>query len=421
MLRITRPSTVDWYNVDFPEVIAARRQLLPELATVFDIGADLTKPTWLDAVPNNRPAVIVADGLIAFLSEEELSALVSRLIDHFPKGQIAFNGYSKFAVWAQKRFSGADSIKDVTKFPGFDDPRHPESWDRRLMLRKEILCTREPEVAAFPLGLRLAGARRRDRRSRRHRRFLRGCRRQLVRRRCTCAGRRGRDRCHECIRRQSDSPARREGAVMRFRRQSEKCVGHAQCHAVDPETFPIDDDGYSTLTSRSVPDGELSGTDREGWRGRLSRVGADPRGRDVNRTVIAAVIGNRSAPRTACRCAPRAPLPRWVAATSSLHPRSPTVKARHWFRAPSPRRAARRPTTRPSRWCACAPRRTIPPAGARAFRERCRPTCPIRTSPVPPTRSPDRAAPQAFRRQGTAANQSGRCRSHSSQRHPAGG
>jgi O-methyltransferase involved in polyketide biosynthesis len=155
MLRITRPPTVDWYNVDFPEVIAARRQLLPELATVFDIGADLTKPTWLDAVPNNRPAVIVADGLIAFLSEEELSSLVSRLIDHFPKGQIAFNGYSKFAVWAQKRFSGADSIKDVTKFPGFDDPRHPESWDRRLKLRQEILCTREPEVAAFPLGLRL--------------------------------------------------------------------------------------------------------------------------------------------------------------------------------------------------------------------------------------------------------------------------
>jgi ferredoxin len=45
---------------------------------------------------------------------------------------------------------------------------------------------------------------------------------------------------------------------MRVRLQSEKCVGHAQCHAVDPEMFPIDDDGYSTLTTRSVTDGELS-------------------------------------------------------------------------------------------------------------------------------------------------------------------
>jgi hypothetical protein len=82
-------------------------------------------------------------------------SLVNRIIDHFPSGEIAFNGYSKFAVWAQKRFSGAESIRGVTKFPGFDDPRVPERWNPKLKLVKEILCTREPEVAEFPLGLRL--------------------------------------------------------------------------------------------------------------------------------------------------------------------------------------------------------------------------------------------------------------------------
>jgi ferredoxin len=39
---------------------------------------------------------------------------------------------------------------------------------------------------------------------------------------------------------------------MRIRLQHEKCAGHAQCHAVDPELFPIDDDGYSTVTTRRV-------------------------------------------------------------------------------------------------------------------------------------------------------------------------
>ncbi|HEX5256224.1 MAG TPA: class I SAM-dependent methyltransferase [Mycobacterium sp.] len=154
-LRITPPPTVDWYDVDFPEVIAARRQLLPDHAAPHDIGANLNEPSWLDAVPTGRPAVIVADGLIAFLSEEEMSSLVSRIISHFPSGEIAFNGYSKFAVWAQKRFSGAESIRSATKFPGFDDPRYPERWHPKLKLVKEILCTREPEVADFPFGLRL--------------------------------------------------------------------------------------------------------------------------------------------------------------------------------------------------------------------------------------------------------------------------
>ncbi len=39
---------------------------------------------------------------------------------------------------------------------------------------------------------------------------------------------------------------------MRVRLEAEKCVGHAQCYAVDPDLFPIDDDGYSILECREV-------------------------------------------------------------------------------------------------------------------------------------------------------------------------
>lgn len=154
-LRLALPPTADWYDIDFPEVISARRQLVPDGATPHGIGADLTDPAWLDSLPTDRPVVAVADGLIAFLSEDEMIALTNRIIDHFPSGEIAFNAYSRFAVWAQKRFGGAESIRGLTKFPGFDDPRHPERWNPKLKLVKEILCTREPEIAEFPLGLRL--------------------------------------------------------------------------------------------------------------------------------------------------------------------------------------------------------------------------------------------------------------------------
>jgi O-methyltransferase involved in polyketide biosynthesis len=155
VLRIAPPPAADWYDMDFPKVIAARRQVLPDRATPHGIGADLTDPVWLDAVPTDRPAVIVADGLIAFLSEEEMISLANLIISHFPSGEIAFNGYSKFAVWAQKHYPGAQSIRGITRFPGFDDPRTPERWNPKLKLTREILCTREPEVAQFPSALRL--------------------------------------------------------------------------------------------------------------------------------------------------------------------------------------------------------------------------------------------------------------------------
>ena len=53
MIRIATPPTVDWYDVDFPSVIAARELSLPSRANVHGISADLTTPDWLDAVPTD--------------------------------------------------------------------------------------------------------------------------------------------------------------------------------------------------------------------------------------------------------------------------------------------------------------------------------------------------------------------------------
>lgn len=39
---------------------------------------------------------------------------------------------------------------------------------------------------------------------------------------------------------------------MKVRLDRSKCVGHAQCYAVDPDLFPIDDSGYSILEEHGV-------------------------------------------------------------------------------------------------------------------------------------------------------------------------
>jgi O-methyltransferase involved in polyketide biosynthesis len=99
--------------------------------------------------------VIVADGLIAFLAQDAFVTLLHRLVDHFPSGEIAFNGYTRFHMWVLKRYRGTASIADVVANPGFDDPHDPERWEPRLRLAQEILLTREPEVAEYPPALRL--------------------------------------------------------------------------------------------------------------------------------------------------------------------------------------------------------------------------------------------------------------------------
>lgn len=55
----------------------------------------------------------------------------------------------------------------------------------------------------------------------------------------------------------------REESPVKVRLEQSKCVGHAQCYAVDPDLFPIDDSGYSVLEEHEVQpqDAELT---REG-------------------------------------------------------------------------------------------------------------------------------------------------------------
>jgi O-methyltransferase involved in polyketide biosynthesis len=154
MIRIAPPSTVEWYDVDFPAVIAARERLVPDRANAHGIGADLTQEDWLDSVPSGRPAIIVADGLMAFLTQDEMITLLNRVISHFPSGEITYNSYTRFTIWAAKHSHGTQSVADLVKSPGFNDPREPERWNPKLKLIKEILLTRVPEVAQFPTTLR---------------------------------------------------------------------------------------------------------------------------------------------------------------------------------------------------------------------------------------------------------------------------
>jgi O-methyltransferase involved in polyketide biosynthesis len=158
--RLAPPSTVDWYDVDFPAVATARERLIPDHPNTHVIGADVRDPDvrdpdWLHTIPTGRPALIVADGLMGFLTQDELVSLLNRLTSHFSRGEMVFNSYTKFAVWVTQHSPGTKAVAELIKFPGVDDPHDLEGWNPQLKLVKEILLSREPEIAEFPPGQRL--------------------------------------------------------------------------------------------------------------------------------------------------------------------------------------------------------------------------------------------------------------------------
>ncbi|HEX5905873.1 MAG TPA: class I SAM-dependent methyltransferase [Propionibacteriaceae bacterium] len=153
--RLAPPATVAWYDVDSPAVMDVRKRVVPDRPNAHVIGVDVTDPDWLNTIPNDRPAVILADGLMGFLTKDDFVSLLNRLIDHFPSGEMAFNSYTHFAVWASTVVRGTKSVSGMLKFPGVDDPRELETWISRLKLVREILLAREPEISDYPMAVRL--------------------------------------------------------------------------------------------------------------------------------------------------------------------------------------------------------------------------------------------------------------------------
>ena len=70
---------VRWFEIDHPDVVAVRRQVLPPQAGVELVPADITDPAWLTAVPHDRPTLVVAEGLSMYLDPQRGRALLTRL------------------------------------------------------------------------------------------------------------------------------------------------------------------------------------------------------------------------------------------------------------------------------------------------------------------------------------------------------
>jgi O-methyltransferase involved in polyketide biosynthesis len=154
--RVDPPATVEWYDVDFPVVAELRRNLLPHSINTHNIGADLTDSEWLHDIPGDRPAMIVADGVVLFLAQDDFVALLNRLVAHFPAGELAFNAYTSQAMKTFKRSRAMRAIADGLANPGLNDPGLLEQWVSGLTLLDELFLTRTPEVAELPLIGRVA-------------------------------------------------------------------------------------------------------------------------------------------------------------------------------------------------------------------------------------------------------------------------
>ncbi len=149
--RLDPPKTVEWFDVDYPDVIDLRRQLFPERGSYHLIGAPLDDLRWLDEVPRDRPGVLIAEGVFQYLSEAEVKALLGAVVAHFPSGQVIFDAVHPSVV---KRVGSNVGGTGATWKWGIDDPQDIKQLEPKLEVIKEFRTHELVGFSQFPLWIR---------------------------------------------------------------------------------------------------------------------------------------------------------------------------------------------------------------------------------------------------------------------------
>jgi O-methyltransferase involved in polyketide biosynthesis len=152
VFRVDPPASVQWFDVDYPDVIALRRQLFPERGAAYHlIGAQLDDLRWLDEVPRDKPGLLIAEGVLHYLSETDVKALFNAVVTHFPSGQMIFDICNSFIV---KRAGSNVGGTGATYKWGLDDPQDIKQLEPKLELIKEFKPSELVAFFRFPLWLR---------------------------------------------------------------------------------------------------------------------------------------------------------------------------------------------------------------------------------------------------------------------------
>ena len=152
VFRIDPPAGVQWFDVDYPDVIALRRHLFPERDAAYHlIGAPLDNLRWMDEVPRDQPGLFLAEGVLHYLSETAVKALLNAVVDHLPCGQMIFDICNSFIV---KRAGANVGGTGATYTWGLDDPQDIKRLEPKLELIKEFKPSGQVAFSRFPLWWR---------------------------------------------------------------------------------------------------------------------------------------------------------------------------------------------------------------------------------------------------------------------------
>ena len=144
------------YNLDFPDVIAARDAMLPAGEREHNIPCNLNDTAWFDEIDASGGAVFFAAGVFYYFLKDQVRALVQKMAGTFPGAKLVFDAANERAVKLMLKTWIKDAeIKDVgAYFAVSDAAREISAWDKRIAVSSKGYMLgyndlKDPSVSGF--------------------------------------------------------------------------------------------------------------------------------------------------------------------------------------------------------------------------------------------------------------------------------
>jgi methyltransferase (TIGR00027 family) len=111
---------ITWFDVDLPDLIAARRKAFPERDRVTMVAANILEDNWIGMVKNaasakGAPVLFLAEGLFMYLTLEEIGTLLNLLKNNFEHGTLVAEQNTPMMVKNQKHHDTVSKTNAVFK------------------------------------------------------------------------------------------------------------------------------------------------------------------------------------------------------------------------------------------------------------------------------------------------------------------
>lgn len=123
------------YNLDFPDTIAIRNELLGTREREFNIACDLNDISWFDQI-DFRPEdgiVFFASGVFYYFKMTDVEKLFAAMAEHFPGDKLVFDATKKKGLKSMlKTWLKGFEMKDINVYFSVDDVHTLKEWSGHI-------------------------------------------------------------------------------------------------------------------------------------------------------------------------------------------------------------------------------------------------------------------------------------------------